>query len=241
MHGRLIQSATAAEIYLTAAPTEPLAAGQQAEALFSMVRKALDAQKARLLHERIFATRAAMPEVEAARARILGPLDDGVSPVLLAVPEGPTGPVAGVQVHAVKSAEAPQPLRLDGKPCGRIVHMPGFDYIALSGLTAPREMSAGEQARAIFDMALSALGQCGGSMLTVARTWLWLGDILAWYDDFNRVRNKFFKECGLLTGDPGGGRMPASTGIGVFPASGSACALDVVAVVGPKGSIEYFR
>lgn len=181
-----------------------------------------------------------MPAALAARAAAYGALDDGVPPVLLTVPEGVTGPVAGVQVHAVRGPKAPAALVSKGKPCGRTFEAASHRFIALSGLVAPESGTREQQARALFEMADAALRQAGGSMHTVARTWLWLGDILAWYGEFNRVRNRFFTECGLLNGDPSHNHLPASTGIGVRPAGGAALALDVVATVGPKASIEYF-
>jgi len=44
----------------------------------------------------------------------------------------------------------------------------------------------------------------------LARTWLYLRNILNWYDDFNRARTEFFIEENILEG-----LIPASTGIGI--------------------------
>ena len=66
---------------------------------------------------------------------------------------------------------------------------------------------------------------------------MWLGDILAWYDEFNAVRNQFFTERGLM--GTGNYRLPASTGIGVGPLDGGAMAADVFGLVGPEGAIDY--
>jgi enamine deaminase RidA (YjgF/YER057c/UK114 family) len=93
----------------------------------------------------------------------------------------------------------------------------------------------------MFTQAANTMKGLGSSMHSVARTWLWLGDILAWYDDLNRVRNRFFKSVGLIDTDPNVTLMPASTGIGVYPAFGAACAMDLVAVIGDGGRVEYFR
>lgn len=90
----------------------------------------------------------------------------------------------------------------------------------------------------MFEKAESVLQQIGGNMLSVARTWLWLGDILSWYRDFNGVRTQFFIERGLMNGRPGENRLPASTGIGVKPAGAPVCALDLVALTGAQGSIQ---
>ena len=42
----------------------------------------------------------------------------------------------------------------------------------------------------------------------VLRTWFYNDDILAWYREFNGVRNTFFRERGVFSG-----MMPASTGV----------------------------
>ncbi|HPS54089.1 MAG TPA: Rid family hydrolase, partial [Sedimentisphaerales bacterium] len=73
----------------------------------------------------------------------------------------------------------------------------------------------------------------------VPRTWMWLGDILSWYNDFNAVRSKFFIEKGLL-GKGSTNSMPASTGIGLGPDDGAACSMDVTASIEPR-EIEYLQ
>jgi len=241
VRGRLLESKETAEVFLTAWPSRRGKASEQAEEVFSTVRTSLASCGARLFQERIFATEAALPDVLAARLRICADLDDGVPPVLLVVPENPTGPVAGVQLHAVRSAAPLQIVKSDGKPRGRSVTMGDSCFVAISGLVAPGAGGADEQAHAMFTQAAATLKALGGSMHSVARTWLWLGDILGWYDDLNRVRNRFFKSVGLIETDPNKACMPASTGIGVYPAFGAACAMDLVAVVGKGGKVEYFR
>jgi enamine deaminase RidA (YjgF/YER057c/UK114 family) len=72
----------------------------------------------------------------------------------------------------------------------------------------------------------------------VPRTWMWLADILSWYDDFNAVRNRFFTERGLIT-NSGHNKMPASTGIGIGPNSSAVCGMDLNAVLKPSRPIEY--
>ena len=241
MKGRLLESRETAEVFLTVEPSRRQDAAQQAEEVFSVVRTSLKSSGARLLQERIFATEAALPALLAARSRLCADFDDGVPPVLLVVPEGPAGPVAGVQLHAVRSPIPMDIIRCDGKPRGRSVKMGDCCFVAISGLVAPTAGGADAQAHHMFTQAADTMKSLGGSMHSVARTWLWLGDILAWYDDLNRVRNKFFKSVGLIDIDPNTACMPASTGIGVYPAFGAACAMDLVAVLGKGGTVEYFR
>jgi enamine deaminase RidA (YjgF/YER057c/UK114 family) len=65
------------------------------------------------------------------------------------------------------------------------------------------------QTRAVLDLLEALLDRAGFTFDHVLRTWFFLDDILAWYDDFNRVRTSFYSERGLL------GRAPASTAVGV--------------------------
>ena len=83
----------------------------------------------------------------------------------------------------------------------------------------------------------AVLKSAGIDLFAVPRTWMWLGDILEWYDDFNSVRNQFFTERGLLGAT--GVKMPASTGIGIGPNNGAICAMDLTAVIEPKNALGY--
>ena len=236
-----MQSDGVAEVFITANPTQARPLGEQAEALFSAVAEVLHSHKARILQERIFGTDAALQDALPVRQAVYGTLDDGVPPVLLAVPEGPYGGLCGIQIHAVSCDEAPKVLRSEGAACGRRLDAGGLGYVALSGLIAPKAGANTDQARAIFEKAASALREAGTDIFSVARTWLWIEDILAWYDDFNGVRSGFFRECGIIKGGPYENCLPASTGIGVGPAGSPQCALDVIATVGEKACVEYHR
>ncbi|MFO8012354.1 MAG: hypothetical protein R6X20_03510 [Phycisphaerae bacterium] len=237
---RINQSETAKEVFVTVTPEEVRPAGEQAKAMLTEVAAVLKREGARPVQERLFGTEAAVRAAAEARSAAYGDLADGVPPELLAVPEGPNGPLSAVQVHAVQTEQRPTVLTDNGRPCGRMLNLGGVAYVALSGLTALEAGSNTDQARALFDKALHLLRRVGGGMESVARTWLWLGDILAWYDAFNAVRNRFFSEAGLIDGS-GRTRLPASTGIGVGPAGDAVCALDVVALVGPKASLSYYH
>ncbi|MBE3071033.1 MAG: hypothetical protein IMZ66_12430 [Planctomycetes bacterium] len=236
-----MQTDSAAEVFITATPDEALTAAGQAEVFFPAIRDVLRGQGARILQERVFATEEAFAELLPVRTAAYGDLDDGVPPVLLCVPAGAMGPLVGVQVHAVSCDDKPSVILSEGQPRGRSIGVGGARYIAFSGLVAPEAGSASDQARSVFEKAASALRAAGGTMLNVARTWLWLGDILAWYDDFNKVRNRFFQDSGLLNAERHERHLPASTGIGIGPAGGPRCALDFIAVMGDGAAVECYR
>ena len=82
----------------------------------------------------------------------------------------------------------------------------------------------------------------GASYRDVVRTWFYLDDILAWYPEFNRARTAVYGQFGILPGqDNGHLRLPASTGIRGEVPTGAACALDLLAVVGPPESRPLVR
>ena len=236
---RTITADAVSELYVTATPTGAAPVAEQAHHLFGAVRDVLTASGARLFHERVFATEDAFATLMPIRARTYGRLDDAVPPAMLAVPEGATGALAGVQVHAVAGVKAPQPILLQGTACGRRLTLGDRQFVTLSGLSSAERGTAPDQAQAMLQDAARILRDVGGDMRAVARTWMWLGDILAWYDAFNDVRTRFFNGQGLIDRTSGRVRFPASTGIGVAPAGGAACAMDLFAVVGAEDAISF--
>jgi enamine deaminase RidA (YjgF/YER057c/UK114 family) len=59
----------------------------------------------------------------------------------------------------------------------------------------------------------------------VIRTWFYLDDLLAWYDEFNVARTGFFRSRGVFEG-----LVPASTGIGAGNPDGVALAAGALAI-----------
>ncbi|VGO15863.1 Chorismatase [Pontiella desulfatans] len=90
--------------------------------------------------------------------------------------------------------------------------------IRADDLTLGRE----EQARAVFEKMENLLKQADMVFTDIARTWIYLNNLLEWYDEFNVVRTQFFKERGTFEK-----MVPASTGIGAGSAAGEemVCAL----------------
>lgn len=237
---RSVESPAATEIYISATPGENAPLQEQAQEIFSGIRDILRSKKACILQERVFAAQSAMEKVLSVRSKTYVDIDDGVAPSALVGRVGMAGPIAGVQVHAVSCNTKAEVVNLEGTPCGRILRTPGCTYLMLSSVSAPQSEQAAEQARACLEKAESALRQLGTDFLSVARTWVWLKDILSWYDDFNHVRTRFFTERGLI-GQGTRQSMPASTGIGLGTADGSKCAMDVVAVLEPSNQTQYLQ
>lgn len=226
-----VEGPKAGELYITATPAEG-SAEKQAEEVFTGIAETLRDSGGRIIEERVFFVPGATEAILAARSSAYGDLTDGVAPSLLTASGSTGGPVAGVQVRAV-TGSTPETIQFDGVSCGRVIRSDENTFLTVQGLSCPQAGSPAEQARAMLEQAEEIIKLAGGSMMSVARTWMWLGDILSWYDDFNRVRTQFFRERGLMN-PSSGHHLPASTGIGVGPANGGACAMDLVAVIGPE-------
>jgi enamine deaminase RidA (YjgF/YER057c/UK114 family) len=237
---RSVESAAASEIYISATPGQAATSQEQAREIFSGLRDILRSKKAFIFQERVFSTLTVTETIRKARSEAYGDLDDGVAPSFLVAAEGSSGPIAGVQIHAVSAQNKPEVVSLEQIPCGRILRTPGCTLITLSCISAPQAGNNKEQARIMMEKGEAVLKQFGADFLSVPRTWMWLKDILSWYDEFNKVRNDFFTERGLI-GDGTRQSMPASTGIGLGPDNGSHCAMDLVGVVEPADCTEYLQ
>ena len=133
--------------------------------------------------------------------------------------------LAGTQVMALRGVE-PHVLRLDGRPVGTWYEDGLARYAYLGGvLPADLSRSRPEQARSVFERLEGVLESAGFSFTDIVRTWLFLEDLLDWYDDFNPVRTRFFEERGVFDT-----MIPASTGIGAANPAGAALVAGAVAV-----------
>ena len=238
IHTRTINADQITEIYITAIPTPHTDTNSQMEELFTGISTVLNASNAQILQERVFATENALKTARSVRGKIYGHLDDSVNPAWLVVPSGINGQVAGIQIHAITGCSRPQVIEEQGMPCGRIVRTENLVYLTLSNIRPPDGTDRNTQAQAMIEKTESVLKKAGINMFTVPRTWMWLSNILSWYDDFNHIRNNFFIERGIITKNKKN-KMPASTGIGIGPDNGALCAMDLAAVIEDESSIEY--
>jgi enamine deaminase RidA (YjgF/YER057c/UK114 family) len=118
-------------------------------------------------------------------------------------------PLCGTQIWAV-SGLVPTPLVTDGAIAGVSWTCHGMRWCRLGGMRPPdRSASRTVQARALLEGMEQTLKKVGMDFGNVARTWFFFDDILAWYNDFNRTRDAFFRSRRVFDGV-----VPASTGIG---------------------------
>jgi len=235
---RKIKSSEAEEIYILATPLKNIPVDELWREIFTGIRDTLISCEAYIIQERIFGTEDALKIASKERLSQFGDIDDKVAPSFLVCEEGLMGPVSGVQIHAIKCNVKPKVIDFQNQPCGRIVEIPGRTYLALSSISAPNIENSDEQAKTMLEKAETILRNFGADFSDVPRTWMWLGNILTWYDSFNRVRNNFFAERGLIN-EKGKQVLPASTGISLSSLNKGICSMDLVAVIEPSKPIEY--
>lgn len=149
--------------------------------------------------------------------------------------------LAGVQIHAVRP-DAPENCRTiydNNLPCGQVWSRKNTTYVHLTGITATEHGPADhkEQAGLMFDKINRLLNSQNVGYRKVVRTWIYLANILEWYDEFNLIRNDKYKEYKLIPETTGEAEMdhlylPASTGIGARNRTGASVISDVLAIDG---------
>ncbi len=218
---------------------------------YEEIGRRLDAADLIILHERVFGEASTAGSVAESRAAGLG--EDSTNALIPpthieGVPCTGSG-IAGIQVIAARPSTTDSTETIDwlGVPCGRLVEGDDASYVALSDLARllPAEAWAqpADETRQALLLADEVLRGHDWSFADVRRTWFYLDDILAWYGDFNQVRNQVYESFGLLNGSAAS-VIPASTGIGGRNARGHHCTFDLLAtqpLAGRESSVERLR
>ncbi len=186
--------------------------GEKISGLMGRLAEALRGHGAAVVRHSLFGTAAVHRRALEALGEALGAVDWPVSWIegdeVRKGNNGAAEAIAEMQVMAVSGAPV-ETVRLGDRIVGRLYRDNWARHLLLGDLT-PADVSVPrpEQARQTFELLAAGLARAGMTMKDVARTWLYLEDLLSWYKPFNEVRALFFQEHGLFRG-----RMPASTGI----------------------------
>jgi enamine deaminase RidA (YjgF/YER057c/UK114 family) len=179
--------------------------------------------KASVVRQEVFGSLAVGEALQQALRHDLGGLDWPVTYLQGNSCQG--GPLAGMHVVAVAGAPV-ETVSLEGHPVGR-AYRDGFARHLLLGDLRPSDVrpSKPDQTAEVYARLEAALQAGGMGMPHLARTWLFLDDIVPWYGPFNTVRTAFYRERGVFE------RMvPASTGVGVSNLAGAALSAGAWAV-----------
>ncbi len=232
------------QIHIIASVTDGEAdAVEQSRQIYARVAGILKERNAEIVHERLFGSRDFFQPIRDLRTGILP--DAGDVPFTWIEGHPPWGKgFAGVQIRAVvKDAQVEKLWSIydNGQPCGRCWQVNGTKYIMLHSMSGRLSQQGADHSRAaqtarMFDKIQTCLQKEGAHFKDVVRTWIYLSDILEWYDTFNKVRTAKFKELGLFTNDvehkvAENIYMPASTGIEGKNPMEAAGVCDVFAIV----------
>ncbi|MBN1570305.1 MAG: hypothetical protein JXA73_20860 [Acidobacteria bacterium] len=214
-------------------------ANATAENICAEAASVLDSYGMRMLNERVFGTL----DFHETYARIRERFPDMAQKPFSYIQGAPVhgDGLSGVQIHAVKpvSDENPRILYDGGRPCGSVWKREDATYVHIAGIHGLQSGSRSrlDQAASMFEAMNRLLASQSADFRNVVRTWIYLDDVLEWYDVFNSVRTDKFKSFGLIPGsaDESNGNpvyLPASTGIGGRNPAGAFCCGDVLAVTG---------
>ncbi len=234
------------EYFLTFRPDVKLdGSAENAADLYGRIAEFLADVGADIVQERCYAAPEAHGEIAAARGEAFERRKIDGEGVLCFVGEAPCGgaaAIAGVQLWAARGEDgAPRVARFvaDGRPAGRTFRNACLCYTALPCVGPRRELGAerarGEHALSMFNEAGRLLECAGLAYRDVIRTWIYVPELLAWYDELNAARRRVFRESGLIDGG-GTSWLPASTGIQGRGPAGRACTMGLLAASRVNGA-----
>jgi len=141
--------------------------------------------------------------------------------------------LGGMHIHAVRGVDV-QRLTMEGRTVGTVFQDDSARFCCLGDLwSGDSSATRAEQAEQTFDMMESAMELAGMDFSNVVRTWLYLDELLQWYDPFNRIRDDFFRKRGVFDD-----LVPASTGISGANPAGAAMIATATGIQPLNGSVK---
>lgn len=197
--------------------------GEPPAAVFGRVAAQLAAQQAEIAGVMLYGSVASREAIDRALRESLGEVSWPVTWVEGASCDGMS--LAGVQVFALSGTPL-QRIRLGQRVVGTVFEHGDARHCLLGGF-GPNStgMPAPAQVQQMFGNLEDALDLAGFALRDVVRTWFYNEDILSWYDDFNRVRSRYYADVAWRTGS-----LPASTGVAGRNPAGAALAVAAWAV-----------
>lgn len=213
------------EYFLTALPQE----GYSVEALLGEVARTWRDTDAAIVSQEVFAS---VDSAEYLRRTIERALGQPQWPVTW-IDSGDGQRFAGTQIWAVAGANV-KTLADKGHVTGTVFEDRYATYCRLGGLDSTElSQERSRQAGAVLRQMQQTLSAGHLDFAHTLRTWFYLDDILAWYGDFNKVRDTFFKAHDVFNG-----LVPASTGIGAANPSRSALVAGLLAAKPKNGCMK---
>jgi enamine deaminase RidA (YjgF/YER057c/UK114 family) len=197
--------------------------------VFDQVSAEMAARDAKIAFQYLFGGRQFYPKAVSAIKQLDWPL------TLLHGDACSGATITGTQFIALSGAEL-HPVMDGDRKVGNWYDTDDARYCLLGDIRAD-DLTLGreEQAQAVFEKMEALLKQADMEFTDIARTWLYLNNLLDWYDEFNAVRTKFFRERGTFEK-----MVPASTGIGAGSSAGEEMVCALLAVKPKNDSVKVF-
>ena len=141
--------------------------------------------------------------------------------------------ITGTQVLAISGVTV-SPISIGEQIVGNAYESDAGHICYLGGLLPDNiNKSNKEQTTEVFQKIEKALNSVGMDFSHVVRTWLYINNILDWYDEFNVARTEFFNQKKVFEG-----LVPASTGVGVSNPQSAALVTEVLAIKPRPGKVQ---
>jgi len=197
--------------------------------VFARVATEMEKRDAKIAFQYLFGGRQFYPKAVSAIEKLDWPL------TLLHGDACSGSTITGTQFIALSGAEL-HPVMDGARMVGNWYDTEDARYCLLGDIRADNlSLSREEQTRTVFEKMEALLKQADMEFTDIARTWIYLNDLLEWYDAFNAVRSRFFKERGTFDK-----MVPASTGIGAGSAAGEAMVSALLAVKPKHDGVKVF-
>ena len=197
--------------------------------VFDRVAKEVSDRDARIAFQYLFGGRQFYPQAVSAIKKLDWPL------TLLHGDACSGTTITGTQFIAISGAEL-NPVIDGDRMVGNWYDTEDARYCLLGDIRADDlSLSREEQMYAVFEKMEALLRQADMAFTDIARTWIYLHDLLEWYDEFNAVRTRFFEERGVFEK-----MVPASTGIGAGSVMGEAMVCALLAVKPKHDRVKVF-
>lgn len=144
----------------------------------------------------------------------------------------PEIPAVSFQVHAIGGADI-ETISDNERTVGCRMRDDHAEYFYLQLLSGPASAQKVDLTRGVFEALQGTLQAAGVDFSRTVRTWLFADDILSWYDQLNRGRDRFFEQHDVFNQ-----LVPASTGVGIANPAGAALATELLAVRPLNGQVR---
>jgi enamine deaminase RidA (YjgF/YER057c/UK114 family) len=229
------------QLFLTASITEyDTDPSQTVENIYTRIAQLLSASSYQIVHERCFGDIDFQAQMIERRNRAFHKHAVEINTPLSYIEGNSCSGTnfAGVQMRAIRSTPEVQIRTIldQGIPKGRSWTLNGatfFMFQSVDGGNATNCANKASQPEAMFHQAERLLRIEGASYQDVVRTWIYLSNILDWYNDFNTIRNRCYADFGFFGNTNVQAEqifLPASTGIEGKNPSGLPATMDVFAI-----------